>query len=83
VNPDHLFLGSKRDNVADMLQKGRRGLTGVRGALHARAKLTAADVAAIRTRRAKGERGIDLAREFHVSPPAIAKIHRGQRWSQT
>ena len=28
VRPDHLFLGTQRDNLADMTRKGRRGTNG-------------------------------------------------------
>ena len=27
VNPDHLFLGTKKDNTQDMMQKGRNGVS--------------------------------------------------------
>ncbi len=47
VNPEHLFLGSNADNVADKIAKGRARY--LRGAAHSRAKLTDAEVARIRS----------------------------------
>lgn len=44
VRPDHLFLGSYADNHHDMIAKGRNQ----RGEKHAKAKVTEADVMAIR-----------------------------------
>jgi hypothetical protein len=38
VNPDHLFLGTQKDNVADMLAKGRQS----RGISHSRVMLVVA-----------------------------------------
>jgi len=44
VNPDHLFIGSHRDNMNDMVAKGRVA----RGARHGNVKLSADTVRAIR-----------------------------------
>ena len=46
VNPDHLFLGDNADNHADKIAKGRQGAA--RGEASGVAKLSDADVAAIR-----------------------------------
>ncbi len=46
VRPDHLFLGTQRDNLRDMSSKGRRR-AGV-GERHRSAKLTESDVLKIR-----------------------------------
>ena len=35
VNPDHLFAGTHKDNIADCISRGMRGCTGFRGARNA------------------------------------------------
>jgi len=54
-NPEHLWLGSLKDNAQDCSKKGRtRGGT-VAGPQHHRAKLTDADILAIRAAYIKGK----------------------------
>ncbi len=91
VNPSHLFAGSVRDNARDMRQKGRSA-TGERNGVytqpdrHARgeqshhAKLTAADVLAIRTASAQGTRPQAIAGMYGVSSGAIYHILNGKTW---
>lgn len=79
VNPGHLFLGTREDNVADMDRKGRRG--SLKGSAHGNSKLTDEQVIEIRRLRASGSRGIDLARRFGVSPSAIVWITKRKQWT--
>jgi hypothetical protein len=86
VNPDHLFLGTKGDNVADMRAKGRANDTDGRykGSEHHNAKLTEDDVRKIRRRYAEfsGYGACQaLARDFGVSRRAIYQIVRGLVWT--
>jgi hypothetical protein len=84
VNPDHLFLGSHADNLADMGAKGRRDTSGLGphpGESHPGAKLTEADVRAIRARVAGGESHYALARAFDVSRPTITAVITRRHWS--
>lgn len=74
VNPDHLFLGTNRDNVRDMVRKGRNRAGRVN------TKLTAGDVLAIRSRLATGERQASIAADYRVSQPAISAIARRATW---
>jgi hypothetical protein len=45
----------------------------------ARAKLTDADVEAIRRRLAAGEKGLHLAREYGISVAQVSRIRNGHR----
>jgi hypothetical protein len=78
VNPDHLFLGTIRDNNADMVAKGRNRYVPLRGSANGSAKLTDADVRAIRA----SQRGqVATARAFGVAPSLISRIRQRKSWS--
>lgn len=81
--PSHLFLGDNDANVADMIAKGRHrsAVYCLRGQSHPMAKLTDADVTAIRARRGEG-RGVavKIAAEYGLSPSTIRRILRGSGW---
>lgn len=72
VNPEHLFLGTAKDNSDDMVSKGRSNPA--RGEHSPRCKLTDQQVAEIRSRRAAGELQRVLADEFAVSAKQISII---------
>lgn len=75
VNPEHLFIGTDADNVADMDAKGRRCV--LRGSENGMAKLVEDDVRAIR---AATTSGILLAAQYDVSPSLISLIRLGRVW---
>jgi len=78
VNPDHLFLGTKAENSADMTRKNRQG----RGITHSHAKLTEDQVVEIRRRYAMGNVSQPkLASEYNVSRGAITAIILRINWS--
>lgn len=79
VNPDHLFLGTHRDNMADMTRKGRANPR--IGDDHARCKITAADVPRILARLLLGETCAAVAVDYGVTDCAINAIRRGKSWN--
>ena len=74
VNPEHLFVATHAENMADRGRKGRAA----RGERNGRAKLTAEQAAAIRAR--AGESHRSLAREFGVDRTTVRDIVRGVIW---
>jgi hypothetical protein len=80
VNPSHLFLGTKSDNMKDMMAKGRYVRSGFPGELNPSAKLTASQVAEIRTRLASGETKAAQARRYGVCHSTISLISSGMTW---
>lgn len=73
VNPDHLFLGSHRDNGQDASRKGRL----MRGEDHTGTTLTEADVQAIR---ADNRRQRIIAAEYGIKPATVGSIRRRRTW---
>jgi hypothetical protein len=81
VNPAHLFVGTDRDNSDDKIAKGRYRNGSTQGTAHHEAKLTDADVLAIRRRHnnRKGTRAA-LAVEFGVHPETITNVANSRTW---
>jgi len=78
VNPEHLFLGSSRDNMQDMKRKGRH----LYGERNVEAKLKTEQVERIKTLLAGSEfTQLELAKMYSVSPMTISRIARGERWA--
>lgn len=76
-NPDHLFLGTHADNVADMVAKGRQQ----RGEASGHAKLTVGDVVVFRELL---EAGLDkkyLCEFFDVRRQTLNDIIFGRTWT--
>lgn|SRR5690606_9776142 len=82
VRPDHLFVGTDKDNSDDKWEKGRGwALT---GEIHPSSKLSESQVRAIREEYRKG--GVtqrELASAYGVSRQQISRIARGVHWAQT
>ena len=75
VNPDHLFLGTQAENVADMDRKGRR--RPATGSSHGMAILTESQVIQIR---GDQRTAALVAADYGVSQSAINAIRSGQNW---
>ena len=90
-NPEHLFLGDRASNNADMVAKRRHRKGGTktvkslcryeRGSEHHAAKFTEKIVREIREQYAAGGCSYgSLARRHGVKPDAIGKLVRRERW---
>jgi HNH endonuclease len=79
INPDHLFLGTDIDNIADMDAKGRRYV--LRGEENGYSVLTEAQVVEIRSRPRYHGSGTEMAVEFGVSPSLISLVRLGKVWT--
>jgi DNA-directed RNA polymerase subunit RPC12/RpoP len=77
-NPTHLFLGTKADNTADMIAKGRDYKVGIVNRLQ-RQVLSDDQVREIRERYAAGASAKKLSSEFGYGPKYIYAIVSGER----
>jgi len=78
INPEHLFLGTAKENNADMRAKGRGNAA--RGGNSYLAKLTEKEVAQIRQQKRPGFSCVYLARKFKVDPSTIRRIVKRITW---
>jgi hypothetical protein len=81
VNPDHLFLGTHKDNMADAARKGRIRVPPQQGEKHSGHKLNSAQVRLIRILVRAGHTHSHLGRLFDISSSVITRIMGGQLWS--
>lgn len=81
-NPQHLFLGTQKDNVIDMMKKGRANFKAVgRGEDNYKNILTESNVRKIREFQTQGIKRNALAKQFGVSKSTINAIVSRQNWS--
>jgi hypothetical protein len=76
VNPEHLFLGTHKDNMRDALKKGRLR----HGENHYHHKLSEVQIKSAVLYRKNGWTLNKIADRFLVHPHTIAYIFRGLRW---
>jgi hypothetical protein len=81
VNPAHLFLGTHRDNTADMIAKGRKNQASVAGTANPRARLTEDQVREIRAELRRGVGPTELGKRYGVGHGTITSIKSGKNWS--
>ena len=77
VRPDHLFLGTHRENMRDARAKGRMRL----GENHPGHKLSAHEIRTIRDLGGSGLSHSEIARRFGVSRRLIGGIISRRRWA--
>lgn len=83
VNPDHLFIGSHADNMADMSAKGRATRKAPRfGSDHYLAKLDSAKAVEIFSLKGSGISSAELASRHCVTRAAITAIWGRRTWKQ-
>ena len=74
-NPNHFFLGTNRDNIADRVAKGRTGFRRMIGETNGMAKLSNEDIKNIRKMYNEGNASqSQIARLFNVRQPHISKV---------
>lgn len=74
VNPDHLFLGTAKDNASDMVRKNRQA----RGLRAGRVKITPSIVWLIRTGMVPHSR---IEKDYGIKRGQIGRIKRYESWA--
>lgn len=83
INPDHLFIGTAKENMQDAKIKGRMDhvkLYAVKGEKNPNSKIKEDDVINIRKEISEGKRCTVLAREYGLSSTVIYKIRDRESW---
>jgi len=80
VNPEHLKLGSQKENITDMVQKGRNA----RREKHGRTTLSQIDINQIRRLIKAGDLTQKaIAEQYNLTQAAITYIKQGRNWPIT
>lgn len=85
TNPDHLWIGTYKQNNDDKIKKGRQGKSTPpykAGSSNGSSKLKEDQVKEIKYLISLGESCYSLGRKFGVSKTTILRIKKGTNWSQ-
>lgn len=74
-NPHHLFSGTQKENMHDMISKGRASFPPGSGVL------TKEDVLKIRERCFYGEAQVSVAKDFGIRQPTVSDIILRKAWA--
>lgn len=80
VNPDHLFLGTPKDNVQDCIRKGRKDVGNKKGSNHPKSVFKEKDIIKIRKLLMNGNKIAPIAKKYRVSYQAIHSIKNRMTW---
>lgn len=78
INPEHLTLGTHKDNVDDKIQKGRD--VTIVGSERSTAILDEEKVREIKIKLRNNQSMASIAREYGVAPTTIQNIRDGRNW---
>lgn len=78
VRPDHLYIGTASDNVADRQRRHRHWSHA--GEHHPFHKLTEQDIRSIRSARAEGQLLREIAARYNITIGAVANIAARRSW---
>lgn len=81
VNPDHLYIGSAKENMDDALEVDAWGENRARGSKVGTSKITEDEVAEIKRRCNSGETQKAVSEDYDVSHSMVNKIMVGEFWS--
>lgn len=84
VNPEHLYEGTRQDNVDDMVRRKRNYTGGCRhsGESHYKSNLNQEQVDEIRLLFKNGVRQCDIARKFSITLKQTWNIVHGRSWTK-
>jgi hypothetical protein len=77
VNPDHLKVGTPKENSQDMVNKNRQAKGEKNGG---GVKLNSQKVVEIKQKLIEGRSLMSLAKEYNVSKKTIVNIKKGRKW---
>lgn len=78
VNPAHLFLGTRKRNLQDCVEKGRNNAA--RGVAAGKTKLTPEQVYEIRNRYDAGEPSLAISKDFGITAQSVGSIGLRKSW---
>lgn len=79
INPEHLFMGTRKDNSQDCLLKGR--FTSLKGEKSSSARLKKRDILNILKETKEGKTQSELSKKYKVHYSLISLILNGKRWN--
>lgn len=79
-NPHHLYFGTPRENMRDMIERGRRTERNQSGAANGAAKITERELALIVSRIQSGWNNKQIAADMPITHSMVSLIRLGRMW---